>query len=59
LGKKLAEPLSDIISNTKAKSLQYECIQTVTRGMLQNKSVVKLAVSHLKDFIVHPDQNRK
>ena len=33
LARKLLEPLSTIIQNTGAKSLQYECIYTVTLAL--------------------------
>mmetsp|Transcript_886 Transcript_886/g.3083 ORF Transcript_886/g.3083 Transcript_886/m.3083 type:complete len:1146 (-) Transcript_886:107-3544(-) len=59
LAKKLVEPMIEIITNTQAKSLLYECCCTVTKGMQKHMPVVKLAVEKLKEFVVDPDQNLK
>lgn len=70
LARKLLEPLATIIQNTGAKSLQYECIYTVTEALpfsrredgteAKNASVViKLCSDHLKSFIEDHDQNLK
>lgn len=59
LGKKLVEPMIELITNTQAKSLLYECCYTVTKGMQKHTTVVKLAVDKLKEFVVDPDQNLK
>eukprot|EP00761_Pharyngomonas_kirbyi_P012792 gb/GECH01012819.1/.p1 GENE.gb/GECH01012819.1/~~gb/GECH01012819.1/.p1 ORF type:complete len:1117 (+),score=330.82 gb/GECH01012819.1/:1-3351(+) len=59
LGKKLVEPMTSIINSTPAKSLLYECLNTVTTGMLDHVSVVRLAVDKLKTFVMDPDQNLK
>lgn len=40
LARKLLEPLVTIIQNTGAKSLQYECIYTVTEGCSLRHAVV-------------------
>ena len=37
LSRKLLEPLATIIQNTAAKSLQYECIHTVTLALPYTK----------------------
>ena len=57
--KKLIEPLSDIISTTPAKSLLYECVNTMLSGDLTNKTAVMLCLDKLKLFITDPDQNLK
>lgn len=59
LGKKLIEPMTSIINSTPAKSLLYECLNTVTTGMLDHVGVVRLAVDKLKMFVMDPDQNLK
>ena len=70
LARKLLEPLTTIIQNTSAKSLQYECIQTITEALLHTKredgsdaksvpTVVKLCSDYLKGFIEESDQNLK
>ena len=57
LGKKLVEPLTALINTTPAKSLLYECVRTVVIGMAEHESIVRLAVSKLKEFVEDPDQN--
>eukprot|EP00633_Aureoumbra_lagunensis_P008015 CAMPEP_0197320650 /NCGR_PEP_ID=MMETSP0891-20130614/61103_1 /TAXON_ID=44058 ORGANISM="Aureoumbra lagunensis, Strain CCMP1510" /NCGR_SAMPLE_ID=MMETSP0891 /ASSEMBLY_ACC=CAM_ASM_000534 /LENGTH=986 /DNA_ID=CAMNT_0042812153 /DNA_START=725 /DNA_END=3685 /DNA_ORIENTATION=+ len=70
LARKLLEPLATIIQNTQAKSLQYECIHTLTLALAYTKkadgtdaknasAVVSLCSDHLKQFIDDPDQNLK
>ncbi|GLE02153.1 hypothetical protein PINS_up010991 [Pythium insidiosum] len=68
LARKLLDPLATIIQNTPAKSLQYECIATVTTALLYTAksdgtqprnaaAVVRLCNDHLRRFIEDPDQN--
>lgn len=38
LGKKLLEPLTNLINSTSAMSLLYECINTVIAGSTQHQS---------------------
>jgi AP-3 complex subunit delta-1 len=70
LARKLLEPLSTIIQNTPAKSLQYECIRTVTLALPFTKrsdgsdarnvpAVVRLCNDQLRTFVNDPDQNLK
>lgn len=70
LARKLLDPLVTIIQNTGAKSLQYECIQTITESLLHTKredgsdaknvpEIVKLCSNYLRGFIEEPDQNLK
>jgi len=70
LARKLLEPLATIIQNTAAKSLQYECIHTVTLALPYTKrsdgsdsknvpAVVKLCAEHLRQFVEDDDQNLK
>lgn len=70
LARKLLEPLATIIQNTGAKSLQYECINTVTEALPYTKredgsdaknvpEIIKICSDHLRNFIEDPDQNLK
>lgn len=59
LAKKLVGSINDIMRTTTAKSLLFECIQTVSIGMLSQQESVELAMSKLKGFIEDPDQNLK
>lgn len=59
LGKKLVEPLTNIIQTTPAKSLLYECIHTVSVGMTQHIGIVQLSMEKLKGFVEDEDQNLK
>eukprot|EP00596_Hydrurales_sp_CCMP1899_P000436 CAMPEP_0119039688 /NCGR_PEP_ID=MMETSP1177-20130426/9301_1 /TAXON_ID=2985 /ORGANISM="Ochromonas sp, Strain CCMP1899" /LENGTH=993 /DNA_ID=CAMNT_0007003873 /DNA_START=91 /DNA_END=3072 /DNA_ORIENTATION=+ len=70
LARKLLDPLTTIIQNTGAKSLQYECIHTVTLALPFTKredgsesknvpAVVKLCSDYLTGFIEDSDQNLK
>ena len=59
LAKKLQEPLTDIITTTPAKSLLYECINTLLTGEIKSKSVIRLCLDKLRAFIEDPDQNLK
>ena len=70
LARKLLEPLATIIQNTSAKSLQFECISTVTHALPYTKrddgsdarnvpAVVKLCSDTLRQFIEDADQNLK
>jgi urate oxidase len=42
--KKLVEPLTDIITTTPAKSLLYECVNTLLCGVLTNKITIRLCL---------------
>ena len=70
LARKLLDPLTTIIENTAAKSLQYECIHTVTLALQYTKRadgsdakaaprVVQLCSRHLQSFVEDADQNLK
>lgn len=70
LARKMLEPLATIIQHTGAKSLQYECIHTVTEALPFTKredgtdaknapAVIKLCSDYLRDFIEDQDQNLK
>lgn len=59
LGRKLQEPLTHIITNTPAKSLLYECINTVTTCEQMQRSMIRLCLDKLRTFVEDPDQNLK
>ena len=59
LGKKLVEPLTNLIHSTTAMSLLYECICTVIVGLPNHSSSMQLCVSKLRLFIEDADQNLK
>ncbi|XP_053602028.1 AP-3 complex subunit delta [Plodia interpunctella] len=66
LGKKLIEPLTNLIHSTSAMSLLYECINTViavlisiSSGMPGHAASVQLCVQKLRILIEDSDQNLK
>ena len=70
LARKLLEPLATIVQNTSAKSLQFECIHTVTLALPFTKredgtdaknvpAVLNLCLHHLKDLVTDEDPNLK
>ncbi|KAN0022653.1 hypothetical protein ACTFIU_004854 [Dictyostelium citrinum] len=59
LGKKLIDPLTNIINSSPSVSLLYECIQTCITGMSDHIPLMKLCISKLRTLIEHNDQNLK
>lgn len=70
LARKLLEPLVTIIKNTGAKSLQYECIFTITEALPFSRredgsearnapEVIATCSEYLRGFIEDADQNLK
>jgi len=66
LGKKLIEPLTNLIHSTSAMSLLYECINTViavlisiSTGMPGHTASIQLCVQKLRILIEDSDQNLK
>jgi len=60
LGKKIAEPMTNIINTTAAKSLAFEACLTVAIGLGKTQlPVLKLALEKLRSFIEDTDQNLK
>ncbi|ROT76366.1 putative AP-3 complex subunit delta-1-like [Penaeus vannamei] len=64
LGKKLIEPLTNLIHSTSAMSLLYECINTViavlisiSSGMPNHNASIQLCVQKLRILIEDSDQN--
>ncbi|CAG0883727.1 unnamed protein product [Cyprideis torosa] len=64
LGKKLIEPLTNLIHSTSAMSLLYECINTViavlisiSSGLPNHNASVQLCVQKLRILIEDSDQN--
>ncbi|XP_052256781.1 AP-3 complex subunit delta-1-like isoform X1 [Dreissena polymorpha] len=66
LGKKLIEPLTNLIHSTSAMSLLYECINTViavlisvSTGIPNHTASIQLCVQKLRILIEDSDQNLK
>ena len=70
LARKLLDPLATIIQNTTAKSLQYECINTITAALPHSRredgtehknmhAIIGLCSDYLKGFIEDKDPNLK
>ncbi|EGD73757.1 hypothetical protein PTSG_05451 [Salpingoeca rosetta] len=59
LGRKLVEPLTELIHGTPATSLLYECINTVLAGIPDHTATIQLCVQKLRIFIEDSDQNLK
>ncbi|XP_013390011.1 AP-3 complex subunit delta-1-like isoform X2 [Lingula anatina] len=66
LGKKLIEPLTNLIHSTSAMSLLYECINTViavlisiSSGVPNHSASIQLCVQKLRILIEDSDQNLK
>lgn len=59
LGKKLLAPIAKIMRTTKAKSLLYECCNTVTQGLMDFPEAVELCGERLGEFMLDKDQNLK
>lgn len=59
LGRKIAGPLCDHMRKTHAKSLLFECIRTVTLGLVDHEGAVKLCVEKLRENMALGDPNLK
>ncbi|XP_026669310.1 AP-3 complex subunit delta-1 isoform X2 [Ceratina calcarata] len=66
MGRRLTQPLIDLISSTSAMSLLYECINTViavlisiSSGMPNHSDSIQLCVQKLRILIEDSDQNLK
>ncbi|KAG8716733.1 AP-3 complex subunit delta [Ceratobasidium sp. 395] len=59
LAKKLTGPLSDLIANTPAISLLYECVHTVIIGGMLHGSMARACSAKLAVFLGDSDQNLK
>uniref|UniRef100_A0A8B9I1N8 AP-3 complex subunit delta-1 n=1 Tax=Anser brachyrhynchus TaxID=132585 RepID=A0A8B9I1N8_9AVES len=59
LGKKLIEPLTNLIHSTSAMSLLYECVNTVIACNKHGLSFSQLCVQKLRILIEDSDQNLK
>nr|CCC48098.1 putative delta-adaptin [Trypanosoma vivax Y486] len=59
LGKKLVDPITNIIQTTGAKSVRYECVLAVANGMSKVPSLTKLVAEEIKRFVADEDQNLK
>ncbi|KAL5640003.1 hypothetical protein ACGC1H_007340 [Rhizoctonia solani] len=59
LAKKLSGPLADLIANTPAISLLYECVHTVIVGGMLQGSMARACSAKLAVFLGDADQNLK
>ncbi|CAE6495108.1 unnamed protein product [Rhizoctonia solani] len=59
LAKKLSGPLADLIANTPAISLLYECVHTVIVGGMLQGSIARECSAKLAVFLGDSDQNLK
>uniref|UniRef100_A0A8C5SS45 AP-3 complex subunit delta-1 n=1 Tax=Laticauda laticaudata TaxID=8630 RepID=A0A8C5SS45_LATLA len=59
LGKKLIEPLTNLIHSTSAMSLLYECVNTVIKRLIIYILSLQLCVQKLRILIEDSDQNLK
>ncbi|CAE7456445.1 Ap3d1 [Symbiodinium natans] len=54
---KLVEPLTNILNNTKAQSVEFEAIRCVVRSMPEGTAIVALAIEKLQAFLNSSDRN--
>ena len=57
LGKKLRGPVAQLLRDSPAKSVTYECIMVAISGMAGQEDVLALALQELKGFLVDTDAN--
>ena len=57
LGKRVVEPVCELMRGTGAKSLMFECVRTVLTSLSDYGNAVKLAVSKVKELLVDEDPN--
>ncbi|KAH6799161.1 delta-adaptin [Perilla frutescens var. frutescens] len=59
LGKRLVEPICELMRVMGAKSLVFECVRTILTSLSDFDSAVKLAVAKLREFLIDDDPNLK
>lgn len=59
LGKKLVDPIANLINTTSAKSVQYECLLAVANGMSRVSTLTTLTVEKIRGFVEDSDPNLK
>ncbi|XP_047955535.1 AP-3 complex subunit delta-like [Salvia hispanica] len=59
LGKRVVEPICEIMKTMGAKSLVFECVRTILTSLSEHDSAVKLAVSKVREFLSEDDPNLK
>ncbi|KAI9113939.1 hypothetical protein K1719_015190 [Acacia pycnantha] len=57
LGKRIVEPVCELMKKTGAKSLMFECVRTVVACLSNHESAVKVAISKIGELLVDPDPN--
>ncbi|XP_047973587.1 AP-3 complex subunit delta-like [Salvia hispanica] len=59
LGKRVVEPICEIMRTMGAKSLVFECVRTILTSLSEHDSAVKLAVGKVREFLLEDDPNLK
>lgn len=59
LGKRVVEPICELMRVMGAKSLVFECVRTILTSLSDFDSAVKLAVGKLREFLLDDDPNLK
>lgn len=59
LGKRVVEPICELMRVMGAKSLVFECVRTILTSLSEFHSAVKLAVGKLREFLLEDDPNLK
>ncbi|KAL1566436.1 AP-3 complex subunit delta-like [Salvia divinorum] len=59
LGKRMVEPICEIMRTMGAKSLVFECVRTILTSLSEHDSAVKLAVGKVREFLLEDDPNLK
>lgn len=59
LGKRVVEPICELMRVMEAKSLVFECVRTILTSLSDYDSAVKLAVAKLREFLIDDDPNLK
>lgn len=59
LGKRVMEPICELMRTMGAKSLVFECVRTILTSLSGCDSAVKLAVAKVREFLLEDDPNLK
>ncbi|PKA61457.1 AP-3 complex subunit delta [Apostasia shenzhenica] len=55
LGRKLVDPICELMRRSPSKSLVFECIRTVFSSLSEHETALRLAVEKVKDFVAADD----
>ncbi|KAL2482056.1 AP-3 complex subunit delta [Forsythia ovata] len=59
LAKRIVEPICEHLRRTGAKSLEFECVNTIVTSLSEYEPAVKLAVMKIQEFLLDNDPNLK